>query len=206
MINRIASKLGRRDEEPNVELAIFLCEKEDKKGIEEIVRGLEARDKAVVNDCIKVLYEIGYRKPILISPFAEAFIDHLISKNNRLAWGCMIALGTIADLCAEEIFPHLPKIKKAYEVGSVITVDHSITVFAKLCKVNKEYEKEIFPIIIHHLTECRPKEVPQHAERAMICIDSANVEEFVKVLERRIPSLSPPQLKRVNKVIKQVSS
>jgi hypothetical protein len=203
MIEKLACKLGRRDEEPNIELAIYLCEQEDQSGIAEIVNGLDEKDKAVVNDCIKVLYEIGYRKPELIAEYAPVFVSNLLSKNNRLAWGSMIALGTVADLSADEIFPKLAVVKAAYEKGSVITIDNSISVFAKMCKADEEYEKEIFPIIINHLKNCRSKEIPQHAERALVCINAANVQEFVDVLEERKPALSAPQLKRVEKVIKK---
>ncbi|MHC0038336.1 hypothetical protein [Pseudoneobacillus sp. C159] len=205
MIEKLACNLGRKDEELNIELAKYLSEQEDQNGIEEIVNGLNAKDKAVVNDCIKVLYEIGYRKPELIASYATVFMSNLLSKNNRLSWGSMIALGTVAEISADEIFPHLDIIKKAYEVGSVITVDHSISVFAKLCKADKNYMKEVFPIIINHLSQCRSKEVPQHAERAMICIDITNSQDFVEVLESRKSELTSSQLNRVNKVIKMVT-
>jgi len=206
MIEKLACKLGHRDEQPNIELAIELCEQEDQNGIEEIVSVLKGKDKAVINDCIKVLYEIGYRKPELIAKYADVFLSHLLSKNNRLAWGSMIALGTVADLSADQIYQKLDIVKKAYEIGSVITIDNSISVFAKMCKANKEYEPEIFPIITNHLKYCRPKEVPQHAERALVCIDKTNYQEFVDVLEGRKISLSAPQLKRVDKVIKTALS
>lgn len=206
MIGKLACKLGRDDEELNVELAIHLCEQEDQSGIAEIVGGLDDKAKAVVNDCIKVLYEIGYRKPKLIAEYAPVFVSNLLSKNNRLAWGSMIALGTVADLSADEIFPKLAVVKTAYENGSVITTDNSISVFAKMCKANEKYEKEIFPIMISHLKNCRPKEVPQHAERALVCINPANAQVFVDVLEERKPALSAPQLKRVEKVLTKVKA
>lgn len=34
MINKIAYAIGRNDEEPNIELAIQLCETEDREGIQ----------------------------------------------------------------------------------------------------------------------------------------------------------------------------
>jgi len=66
MIEKLAYRLGRNDEVPNIELAELLCQNEDVRGISAIVEGLKGRDKAIANDCIKVLYEIGYRKPFLI--------------------------------------------------------------------------------------------------------------------------------------------
>ncbi|MEK4512242.1 hypothetical protein [Paenibacillus sp. FSL K6-2524] len=205
MLTKLASSLGRNDEEPNIELAVELCETNNIKGIEEIVHGLKSTDKAIANDCIKVLYEIGSRKPELIAEYTEDFISLLLSKNNRLAWGSMTALATIADLSADEIYSKLDIVKKAYEAGSVITVDNSITVLAKLCKANELYQEEVFPFLMQHLATCRSKEVPQHAERMMICITADNTKEFVRVLEKRKDDLTDSQSKRLNKIIKSLS-
>jgi hypothetical protein len=204
MIERLACKLGRNDEIPNIELAEYLCQQNDTAGIREIIDGLKGSDKAVANDCIKVLYEIGERNPELISDYAHDFISFLHSKNNRLAWGSMMALAKIADYAPEPIFEKLSAIISAYESGSVITVDNSISVFAKLCKANDVYAETVLPIIIKHLQSCKPKEVPQHAERASICFNSKNANEFIEVLEKRISYLTPSQQTRINKLLKRL--
>ena len=205
MLTKLASSLGRNDEEPNIELAIELCEANNVKGIEEIVSGLKSKEKAIANDCIKVLYEIGSRKPELIAAYTYDFISLLLSKNNRLAWGSMTALATIADISADEIYNNLDIVKKAYAVGSVITVDNSITVFAQLCKVNDNYRKEVFPFLMQHLATCRSKEVPQHAERMMICITADNAKEFVEILEKRSKDMTDAQIKRMGKIVKKLT-
>ena len=205
MIDKIAYSLGRNDEIPNIELAILLCENEDKKRIEEIVKGLNSKNNAISNDCIKVIYEIGERKPELISDYVEEFIELLHSKNNRLVWGSMTALVFVSKVNAKSVFEHLEAVKLAYKNGSVITVDNSISVFANLCNANKKYMEIVFPIIINHLHKCRTKEVPQHSERAMICVNKENCQEFVKVLNERKNELSSSQTTRVNKIIKIVS-
>ena len=204
MIEKLACNVGRKDEEPNINLAFELCEKDDNAGINEIVCGLKFKGKAIANDCIKVLYEIGKRKPQLISEYIEDFISLLSSKNNRLVWGSMTALATVALINPNSIYDNLSVIKKAYKEGSVITIDNSITVFAKLCKANEKYEKEIFPILIEHLEYCRPKEVPQHAERIMICINDNNKKDFLQVLEERKVNLTDSQIKRIDKIINKV--
>ena len=63
MIELLACRLGRNDEVPNIELTEILCNSMDKNGVREIVDGLKSGNQAVANDCIKVLYEIGRRKP-----------------------------------------------------------------------------------------------------------------------------------------------
>ena len=204
MIELLACKLGRNDEAPNIELAELLCANEDAHGIREIVDGLKSEDQAVANDCIKVLYEIGYRSPNLIADYAGDFISLLSSKNNRMVWGGMTALTYIVPFKPEVLYNRLPEIIAAYENGSVITIDNSISVFAELCKANKAYRTEIFPILIRHLKCCRAKEIPQHFERISVCIDADTQEAFVKVLKTRMDELSESQKVRVMKVIKKI--
>ena len=204
MIEKLACKLGRNDEVPNIELAEYLCQQNDASGIEDIIHGLKGNDKAVANDCIKVLYEIGERNPKLISSYTDVFLSLLHSKNNRLVWGSMTALAKIAEHAPEPILKNLPLVISAYESGSVITVDNSITVFAKLCKVNSRNAETILPILIDHLRTCKPKQVAQHAERASICFNSDNAIAFIEVLEKRIPSLTSSQQIRVNKLLKKL--
>lgn len=64
-------------------------------------------------------------------------IEKLACSLGSLAWGSMTALTMIADIRPVEIFKHIHNIRKAYETGSVITIDNSMTVFAKLCKASE---------------------------------------------------------------------
>lgn len=204
-IEKLAANLNRQDEQPNIEVAEMLVSHEDKEGVLEIVQGLKQK-KAIANDCIKVLYEVGERNPQLIADYAASFLDALLSKNNRLVWGAMTALVMIADDKADEIFQQIDKVIYAYKNGSVITIDNSISVFAKLCRADKKYEKELLPLLIEHLSTCRPKEVAQHSERAAICITDSNRELFIETLENRKQDLTPPQTKRVDKLIKKLKA
>jgi hypothetical protein len=201
MIEKLAYSLGRNDEEPNIELAKELSRTKNKKGIKEIVDGLNNPKEQIANDCIKVLYEIAEIAPELISEYASNFVQLLKSRNNRLVWGSMTALSKIASFNHDEIFQNLDIVVKAYEKGSVITVDNSISVFAELAKADKKYEKKVFPIIIEHLEKCRPKEVGQHAERAFVCVNKNNSHKFKETLLKRQKSLTDAQKKRVEKLL-----
>jgi len=204
-MQKLASSLGRKDEQPNIDLAAELVESGDRESIAAVVRGLDSDEKQIADDCIKVLYEIGERAPELISGYAAAFLDLLSSGNNRLVWGAMTALSKIAHLCPGELFRHLPAIRQAYENGSVITVDHSISVFAEIARADRAYAETVFPVIIHHLQTCRPKEVPQHAERAFICVNRENAKVFLSVLSARIEMLTQAQRKRVAKLMEKAA-
>ncbi|MBN1647892.1 MAG: hypothetical protein JW874_07660 [Spirochaetales bacterium] len=200
MIEGIASSLGIKNDVPNVELAIRIAGEKDSAKTAEIAEGLQSDDPAVSGDCIKVLYEVGYREPELLDPYTATFISLLGSRNNRLVWGAMNALSLVAARNAGLVFRHLDKIKKAYEKGSVITVDCAISVFASLAKAGPQYEKTIFPLLLRHLKSCRPKQIAQHAERASVCIHSKNVREFLNVLQERSSDLSESQAKRISKL------
>ena len=201
MIEKLAYSLGRNDEEPNIALAKELAKTKNKKGIKEIVEGLSNPTEQLANDCIKVLYEIAEISPELISEYAGNFMQLLKSRNNRLVWGAMTALSKIVSLNADEAYKNLDIILRAYEKGSQITIDNSISVFAELVRADKKYEKKVFPIIIEHLAKCRPKDVGQHAERAFICINKNNSEKFKETLLKRRESLTDAQKKRVDKLL-----
>jgi hypothetical protein len=202
ILNRLASLQNRRDEVPNQELARDLATKKDKAGIREVVENLWNKDKNIQSDCVKVLYEVGYIEPELIAGYAEDFIKLLKSKNNRLVWGAMGALVAAAKIDPDTIFRNLNTIKKAKETGSVITVDNAISVLAHTASANPKYNATIFPDLLHHLAFCRPKEVPQHAERTFPAVNAGNKNEFIKVLEKRTEDLSGGGLSRVKKLIR----
>jgi len=204
MIEKLAYSLGRNDEEPNVALAKELVKTKNKKGIKEIAGGLHNPEEQIANDCIKVLYEIAYLAPELVSEYAVDFIQLLRSRNNRLVWGSMTALSKIVPLNPDEIYRNFDIIAGAYEKGSVITVDNSISVFAELAKAGKKYEKKVFPLIIGHLEKCKPKEVGQHAERAFVCINKDNSQKFREVLLKRRGALTDAQKKRVDKLLNKI--
>lgn len=206
ILNRLASQLNRRDEEPNIEIALELVRENNREGIHEIIQNLSSKDKRIKQDCIKVVYEIGKLKPELISEYALTLITLLKSSNNRLVWGSMQALATIAKEVPEVLMEHLHTIKLAIKNGSVITVDKGILTLALLASINKENNDKIFPFLMEHLNTCRTKEIPQHAESILMAITDANKEEFLAILQEREPYLTKPQHKRVTAIKKHLTS
>ncbi len=201
---RIAYYQNRRDEVPNQELARELAAHRDQKGIREIADNLWNQNAQVQSDCLKVLYEIGYLQPELVAPHTEDFLKLLHSRNNRLVWGAMIALSTVAGLTAAVIYPHATAIEHVMDQGSVITRDNGVRVLALVAAQKTAYSKTIFPYLLHHLATCRPKDVPQHAEKIAVAVNARNQRQFVAVLEKRFVDLSGSQAARVKKVIKEV--
>jgi hypothetical protein len=202
VLNKIAFFQDRRDEVPNQDLAQELARTRNPADIREIAGALWNKEPAIQSDCLKVLYELGYLAPELTAEYAGDFIKLLKHKNNRMVWGGMIALSAVADLKADEIFPHIDEIVHIMESGTVITMDNGIKVLALVASQNDEYRRTIFPILLDHLKTCLPKEVPQHAEKSLPAITAGNKSDFIHVLEQRLEDMSASQAARLKKIIK----
>lgn len=203
VLDRLACRQGRRDEIPNQELALQLIAAEDQQSIRVIADNLWNKDKAVRADCIKVLYEIGYREPELVASYWAEYLKLLKSRDNRMNWGAMITLATIAPLVADSLYPHAPEIQAAMQRGSVITVDAGVQTLAALAASQPERQEALLPFLFNHLRTCRPKDVPQHSEKTLPAVDTGHKGEFIAILEKRLEDLQGAQLTRVRRVIKQ---
>jgi len=203
-LQKIAWFQGRRDEVPNQELAKELADNEDTAGIQEIAENLWHKEKNVRSDCIKVLYEIGYLRPDLIALYVEDFLKLLKEKNNRLVWGGMIALGTIAHLQPEEIGKHLDDVLRTVENGSVITQVSGMRVLANVAAGAPQHSPRIFPFLLDQLKTCTPRDVPTHTENILPAITPENKNEVLTIIELRRPEFTAAHEKRMKKVLKQI--
>ena len=120
--------------------------REDRAGIREIAEALWHREPNVRSDCLKVLYEIGYLKPELVAPYAGDFLKLLGSRNNRLVWGAMIGLSTVAEIAADEIYPHAAEIQRAMAGGTIITLDAGVLALSRLAATATTGEPPCCPI------------------------------------------------------------
>ena len=203
ILNKLACAQNRSNEVPNQALAHELVQARNIAGIREIAENLQNRDPDIQNLCIKVLYEVGYLEPELIADYVPAILKLLKNKNNRLVWGGMITLATVAALKADELYPHIGEIQHAMEKGSVITEDNGVQTLAAIASKKDEYCQVIFPYLLKHLETCRPKSVPQHAEKTLIAVNAQNKAKFIRVLEKRLEDLLGAQVSRVRKVIRE---
>ncbi len=206
VLDQLASAKGRRDEVPNQELARTLAAKKDQAGIRLLATNLTNPDPAIQADCIKVLYEIGYIDPALISAFADDFLALLNSRNNRMVWGGMIALGTIASRKADYIFAHRAEIQKAVESGSVITIDNGVLALARAASRDAKFSRDLFPFLLKHLKTCRAKDLPQRAEKVIAAVNVSDRSQFAALLNRRMKEMSGPASTRLKRVLKQAES
>jgi hypothetical protein len=205
-LDRIAYYQRRRDETPNQELARELAAARDREGIREIADNLTHTNPSVQSDCLKVLYEIGYLASDLIAGYVQQFLALLRHKNNRMVWGGMIALATIAPMKATEIWNELDTVIDAVNYGTAITEDWGIKTLARVAAAEESYGERIFPLLLQYLKECLPRDVPRHAESILPAVNATHREEFLALLESRKAELTASQLLRLEKVARRLKA
>jgi hypothetical protein len=205
VIEKLSSSLNQRDDIANQQLAEEIISSKDKNAVKELVANLRNKDKNIQSDCIKVLYEIGERgSPELLAQYYKEFGELLVNKNNRLIWGAMTALDTITSVNPKGIFSLLSKIMIAIDNGSVITIDHGVSILAKLSNL-KEYTDKTFPLLVEQLKKCPSKQLPMYAEKSAIAVNSKNKNEFVNLLESRMQEMEKDsQRKRIEIILKKI--
>jgi len=205
ILNKLATSLNRRDEVPNQQLAKQIVEKKDTAAVKELIENLNNKSKDIQHDCIKVLYEIGERKPAMIAGYVKEFITLLESKNNRLQWGGMLALDKIALEDPKAIYSVLGKIISAADKGSVITRDGAVSILIKLCTL-KQYSSGAFSLLVEQLLNSPTNQLPMYAENAIPIINEKIKSIFIKTLLSRIEEIEKDTgRKRIEKVIKKIS-
>lgn len=203
---RLASTLGRRDEEPNIQLAQEIAKTKDSKSVEELIQLIKGKQKDLQNDSIKVLYEIGEITPELISSYWKDFIEALTSKNNRLQWGAMSALKTISLIVPDQIFNNIISLENAVEQGSVITRDNFVAILSNLLD-HQNYAEEAFNALIKQLSSCPTNQLPMYAEMLSTKIKAQSSIKVIETLSLRLDEIEKDsKRKRVEKVIKKITS
>jgi hypothetical protein len=205
VLDKLATALGRRDEVPNQELARRIVRERNAAAVQELVDNLANKNKGIQNDCIKALYEIGEANPDLIAKYYKEFGKLLESKNNRLVWGAMIALDTIALKEPKRVHGILSKILNAADSsGSVIARDHAVGILAKLGTL-KPYKHDSVVLLIEQLMSCPDNQFAMYVEMSVPVIDADNRERFRQVIEKRAATLDKEsQTKRVAKILKKL--
>lgn len=205
VIENLACSLGRRDEEPNIELANKIVTAKDKDAVKRLVELLANKKKDIQNNSIKVIYEIGALQPDLIKDYLSDFLQILKSKNNRLVWGAMTAIDSIASAVPEKIYAALPEIIDAGEKGSVIAKDHVVGILIKLTE-HKQLSDDVMPLLTEQLVKAADNQFAMYAERMVPVIEGKDKKQFIGILEERIDELpKDSQKKRVEKILKKLN-
>ena len=202
---QLASALGRKDEQPNIDLAIAIVDKNDYQAVVALIELIQGKNKDYQNDSIKVLYELGERNPELIADFIPQFMAFLSSKNNRLQWGSMAALKSLVKTQEAALYAELESLQEAANKGSVITKDNFIGILVSLMG-NLDYHDKAFDYLIKQLESCPTNQLPMYAEMALSQINQSTKTVFVDTLSARLDEIEKEsKKKRVLKVIQKLN-
>jgi hypothetical protein len=198
--DQLTQNVTRRDERANVELAELIAKRNDFDGINEVVAGLG--DRKLQADCIKILYEVAERRPELVAPHAEVFLQLLGHKNNRMVWGAMCAIDAIAALRSDLVYSYLDRLSEVTEKGTVITRDHFVIILVKLAAT----KEGTIPLVLGQLASAPVNQFPMYAERAAPLFRDRQRDEFIAIVIRRLPEMNTEaKRKRLAKVLKQLT-
>jgi hypothetical protein len=201
VLGQLASALGRNDERPNVELAERLAAIADTHAIAELA-GLLEGPVAAANDAIKVLYEIGARRPELVATCLPAFLNLLGSRNNRNVWGAMQAIETVTALAPDAVYAALPVIVAAADKGTVIAKDKAVQILVKLVAAG---HGDAAPILLERIGEAAPNQFPTYAEAAAGVLRGSGREQLAEILRRRVGGIEPASKRaRVEKLLRRL--
>ena len=202
ILPRLASQLGRKDEEPNKQLGIELVQAEDLVGIREAAENLSDPDRKIQADCLAVLEQVGQAAPDLISDYLEEHLPLAFGSDNRLVWGSLINIALIADKVPEPILERMEALLKIYDSGGVIARDNVIKILARAGSASPQQQDLVFQHLIDLLNTCRPKSIPQYAESMLPVIHPGNQASYLEILINRLSELTPAQEKRVRKILR----
>lgn len=203
VLNKIAYFQNRRDEVPNQEVARELAQTRNRDDIRELAENLWNKEANIASDCLKALYELGYLAPDLVADYADDFVKLLKHRNNRMVWGGMIALSTVASLRADALFPHVDEIKKTMAAGTVITNDAGMKTLCAIAAHQDEYSQSLLPYLFERLANARPVDAPRYAEFIVEAVSPREQEQFMAILEKWLLSAPAARQARFKKVLKQ---
>lgn len=204
VLDKLASSLGRRDEIPNQQLAADIVKRGDRKAVVKLVDALDHKSKAIQGDVIKVLYEIGEKKPGPIAEHCGRFVPMLQSRHGRLVWGAMIALDYIAAVDPKQVAKSLDKIMAAANGDSVIARDHAVGILVKLCAV-KPHAAKCVPLLLEQLATCPNNQFPMYVDVSLDVLRLAAPDKLKATIEKRLPKLEKASQKtRVQRALKKL--
>lgn len=204
-LDRLACALGRGDEEPNIALARELAASGDAAEIAALADALATAPRPVRHDAIKALYELGALRPDLIRPHAAAFLAAMNGADNRLVWGALAALDSIAASDPALIAGHLPQILAAAERGSVIAKDKAVSMLATLAALPGA-SPEAWPALLAIVEGAAVNQAAMYAEAALRAAPANDPRTLAEVVRARRETIAQPAKRaRLDKVLRKLA-
>jgi hypothetical protein len=204
--DQLSSGLGRRDEKPNIELAIKIARTKNEKAVAQLISLLSNSLKAQRHDAIKVLYEVGERRPELIVRHTSLFLKLLRHPDNPMKWGAMSALSAISRVAPAKLAGHLVDIVNAMDEGTVITRDHGVYILCAVAKLKNHYAGSV-ALLFEQIEKAPVNQVPMYAEKTAEVLAPHDHQQLIQIIGRRTDVYEiPTKAKRLEKLVRNLKS
>jgi hypothetical protein len=204
VVDKLATSLNRRDEEPNKQLAQTIAETNNAAAVMDLVSLLQHKDKNIQSDAIKVLEETGKLSPELVVPYTSELVKLLQHKNNRMVWGAMAALSALAPAAPTTLYDNLSAILDAAAKGSVITKDHTVKILTVLA-ATPAYTGDCIALLLDQLKDAPVNQLPTYAENTATIVAPNYRLEMVRILSERLPEVTQDaKHRRLTKVLQKL--
>ena len=205
VLPELAHLRGIASEVPNTELAAKLIRRRNRAGIREIATNIWHKDRRIQANCLKVLSEIGIREPQLVAFCVDDIVTMLSSRNNRLVWGAMQVISSVAPIAPRAVFAGRARIMKALDRGSVITIDHGILSLSVVASKSPAFSRELFSYLVQDLLTCRSQDVPRHATYIFNAVNAKTRAAYLEALARRLTDMPEPRATRIRRLMRVAS-
>jgi len=203
--NRLSYAVGRKDQEPNKLLAEEIVQANDEQKVRELIAIFDSKlHVGIQKDCSLTLAWIAERKPQMVSPYVDYFLEKLQDPINRVIWGSMMSLTAIAAFEQDKLYQNLPRIMDAMDAGTVVTRDHGYRILVTLYQ-NKKFQEDVFLLILEQLSKAPSNQLGQYVERIMEVLDAKHKNDLIAILEERFSDIvNDHHIKRLEKNLKKL--
>jgi hypothetical protein len=151
ILQQLSSRVHDRTAKSNLKAAAR-CLKEPAL-LDEIARGLQDQDAALVGDCAEVLTEVAGQKPDLAARYAANLVPLVNHATTRVRWEAMHALALVATRDPRVIASLLPRLDEIIRLdGSVIARDYAVDAVGNYAGTNMQAARAAYPLLMDALT------------------------------------------------------
>ena len=200
----LSSASGRKDENPNIQLAENISREADPLMVDALFEMLEYGKSKTKNDVIKVIYELGERNPGLIENYTPILLEKLNDKHTRLVWGSMTALNTVAHLQLDLLLKNINLLKSVMDhSGSVIARDHGFNILVKLMT---KFPQKVWPYVVEVLSNAPINQFATYAEKSANSLPQKEIPIFLEIIRLRYNEMNTEaKQKRLMKLINKLN-
>ncbi|MCS6798847.1 MAG: hypothetical protein NZ898_09990 [Myxococcota bacterium] len=152
----------------------------------------------VCADASRVLAELLARKPDMLVPLVDRFVEVAVAGRHRRAVElAAAALPVLARLAPSKVARHLDTLRASFEGASETLRDGLVRTFSALCVASVAYQKRLEPVLSAALAQAEPKTLARWTEVALPALKGEPHAAARSVVEGRLYSIPRPVAQQI---------